>query len=492
MMAEEKAYTWESYKVARDLKPICDDHILVGLIKGKIPYVIIADGVGSKPRGGLCAKLAVKGASENLEEMCAQDGSSFGLNNILAEVILKIVPDFIKENAKEENINPKEFNSLASTLLIAVVANKELVYACAGDGGIYYYRKGKLEAVMAANYSPLQTSITTERPKFWGHFTEGTLALEEGDILFAGSDGLVGTLFSQYFDRFKEKKAEWIGKLLAQTSSKKESKKSFRPILEKISEEREDDFSAAAIEVKVQGDIQKDNVIIRNYVDVKDLFSLNYLQTPSEADLAILSYYEGEGESEVTKNLRQAGDRREFYSKLNLYRDLKAEENVRKRFQKENEELRKNGEKTRREFEKKVGALEGQVIGLQEILAKTPALDEEERLEQLKESKENFKAVKKVVVGIAALFAAIGIYSKVKPLFESRCEKEGNKIVWYAPQLGRKDPIDKVIYENGKYSLVGILRGEETVITEENPLYEKIRAKIEKSPQERIQECKDR
>jgi hypothetical protein len=103
-------------------------------------FACCSDGAGSAAHGGAGAELVVAAARHWFDTRIA--GASSPLCTKAAETCLQAVRDRLFALAADLEVHPRE---LASTLLIAIVAPEEALFAQLGDGGIVIESDGALD-----------------------------------------------------------------------------------------------------------------------------------------------------------------------------------------------------------------------------------------------------------------------------------------------------------------------------------------------------------
>lgn len=156
--------------------------------------MVIADGMGGGKFGALASAAAVTAAARCLMTLLAGSGASDNpdLRTISAAAVAE-AQRHIEQRAAP--LGPLGTNDVRTTLIVVVQRGNELAFAYIGDGGalIHRNRTGSIEQLLNPMRPSQHTSAISGSlgPRIDGAQVTGLREVEEGDLVLAGTDGVV-------------------------------------------------------------------------------------------------------------------------------------------------------------------------------------------------------------------------------------------------------------------------------------------------------------
>lgn len=167
------------------------DYVLVRSIVENISIAVLADGAGSKKKGGLTASHIVK----CVEQFCVEHAGCQEFLDVVKDNLFSYVNDTLMGVIQEDNSIIDEFGS---TMLFVIVCDQRYVAGHMGDGIILCKNSSGFEVLSLPDNGEyinqtyfVPTINNTNRFRLY----EGTL--EEEFCFILTSDGISGTLYNQ-------------------------------------------------------------------------------------------------------------------------------------------------------------------------------------------------------------------------------------------------------------------------------------------------------
>lgn len=169
------------------------DSAMVFEIRG-FSCMVIADGMGGGKFGALASAAAVTAAARCLMTLLAGSGASDNpeLRTISAAAVAEAQRHI---ELRAAPLGPLGANDVRTTLIVIVQRGNELAFAYIGDGGavIHRNRTGSVEQLLHPMRPNQHTSAISGSlgPRIDGAQVTGLREVEEGDLVLAGTDGVV-------------------------------------------------------------------------------------------------------------------------------------------------------------------------------------------------------------------------------------------------------------------------------------------------------------
>lgn len=130
------------------------DSYAAGELPGGVVWAVVCDGMGGTAGGAVASSLAVKMISEKITS-CYYDGmGDNSIRNMLVSVI---------ENANiciyDMSIANEEFSGMGTTVVAAIIANRSIYIAHAGDSRAYRISHGGAMLQMTRDHSVVQSML---------------------------------------------------------------------------------------------------------------------------------------------------------------------------------------------------------------------------------------------------------------------------------------------------------------------------------------------
>ena len=172
----------------------------------RVVAVVLADGLGGHLAGARAAAIAVSVARERLEALGRESKPSLDTIRDVVRGVFARVNEALALEDSELGLMQHGIVGLRTTLLIAVRIGDDLVVAGIGDGGVFI-REPSGEVVTA--FTPQRGEAANVVAASLGPVAEGeprvaSYVLAPGDVVIAGTDGLVDRVSPDFFRRVGE------------------------------------------------------------------------------------------------------------------------------------------------------------------------------------------------------------------------------------------------------------------------------------------------